>query len=73
MSTGLTSLTQARASGKSDRLLFTPFRVSGQPPKAFSVEGRKYFKNVIAQRVGPLVEICLQGGTKIFIDVATQL
>jgi hypothetical protein len=30
-------------------------------------------KNVIAQQVELLVEICLPGGTKIFIDVATQL
>jgi hypothetical protein len=31
------------------------------------------YKNVIAQQVDVLVEICLPGGTKIFIDVATQL
>jgi hypothetical protein len=33
----------------------------------------KIFKNVIAQQVDLLVEICLPGGTQIFIDVATQL
>jgi hypothetical protein len=33
----------------------------------------KYFKNVIASQACLLVEICPAGGTKIFIDVATQL
>jgi hypothetical protein len=35
--------------------------------------GERFTKNVIAQQVALLVEICLPSGTKIFIDVATQL
>jgi hypothetical protein len=37
----------------------------------FRVE--KIYKKVIAQQARVLVEICVRGGTKIIIDVATQL
>lgn len=47
---------------------------SVHPPKANPpFGGRKDLKNVIAQQLDLLVEIRLPGGTKIIIDVATQL
>jgi hypothetical protein len=44
-----------------------------RPQSILAFRTAKYFKNIIAPEVCLLVEICPTRGTKIFIDVATQL
>lgn len=47
-------------------------RVSNERAGGFSSR-KNFLKDIIARRVGRVIETCVAGGTKILIDVATQL